>query len=131
MARKIVADLSGFDNVYYEICNEPYFGGVTMEWQRHITDVIVETERGLPGQRSKEPTPAPAQEGNKTPSRSGMLPSSGGVGSGSAGGSGLHLISQNIANNNAQVANPHPPISIFNFHYASPTETVGMNYGID
>src|SRR6266550_2333208 len=55
--RGIVAELNGLDNVYYEICNEPYFGGVTMEWQHHIADVIVETEKGLPGQRSKKRTP--------------------------------------------------------------------------
>src|SRR6266496_1840497 len=118
MVHKIVTELNGFDNVYYEICNEPYFGGVTMEWQHHIADVIVETERGLPAQRSKEPTPAPSQppsrlrgavarreggEGNKTSSRSRMLSSSGGVGGGLAGARSLHLISQNIANNKAKV----------------------------
>jgi hypothetical protein len=48
MTRKIVAELNEFDNVYYEICNEPYFGGVTMEWQHRIANVIVETERSLP-----------------------------------------------------------------------------------
>ena len=41
MVRKIVAELKSFDNVYFEIYNEPYFGGVTMEWQHHIVDVIV------------------------------------------------------------------------------------------
>src|SRR6185295_18160980 len=92
MVRKIVTELNRFDNVYYEICNEPYFGGVTMEWQHHIADVIVETERNLP---------------NK------------------------HLISQNIANNSAKVENPHPAVSIFNFHYASPPDTVAMNYGLN
>src|SRR5213593_850838 len=131
MVRKIVAELNGFDNVYYEICNEPYFGGVTMDWQHHIADVIVETERGLPGRRSKEPTPAPSREGSKTPARSGMLPSSGGVVGGFGAAEGFHLISQNIANNKAKVANPHPAISIFNFHYASPPETVAMNYGLN
>ncbi|HUR47310.1 MAG TPA: hypothetical protein VMZ27_15620, partial [Candidatus Saccharimonadales bacterium] len=92
MVRKIVTELNAFDNVYYEICNEPYFGGVTLEWQHHIADVIVETERGL---------------------------------------SLKHLISQNIANDKAKVQNPHPAISIFNFHYASPPATVTMNYGLN
>jgi hypothetical protein len=50
MVRKIVTELNGFDNLYYEICNEPYFGGVTLDWQRHIADVIAETERSLPNQ---------------------------------------------------------------------------------
>lgn len=48
MTRKIVQELNGFDNLYYEICNEPYFAGVTREWHDLITDVIVETEKSLP-----------------------------------------------------------------------------------
>jgi hypothetical protein len=47
MVRKIVEQLKDFDNVYYEICNEPYFGGVTLEWQSHIAQTIVETESTL------------------------------------------------------------------------------------
>jgi hypothetical protein len=47
MVRKVVAELNGYDNIYYEICNEPYFGGVTIEWQHHIVDVIVEAEKKL------------------------------------------------------------------------------------
>jgi hypothetical protein len=91
MTRKIVTELRNYDNVYYEICNEPYFGGVTMEWQHRIADVITETQRSF---RFR------------------------------------HLISQNIANNKALIHNPHPQISIFNFHYASPPDTVGMNYAL-
>jgi len=41
------------------------------------------------------------------------------------------LISQNIANGHAKVANPHPAVSIFNFHYATPLDTVGMNYALN
>ncbi len=47
MVRRIVRELKDFDNLYYEICNEPYFGGVTLEWQRRIAQVIAETEREL------------------------------------------------------------------------------------
>jgi hypothetical protein len=42
-----------------------------------------------------------------------------------------HLISMNIANDKAKVTDPHPAISIFNFHYASPPVTVEMNYGLN
>lgn len=91
MVRKLVTELKSYDNLYYEICNEPYFGGVTMGWQQRIAEAIAETERGL-GVR--------------------------------------HLISQNIANDKATVRDPHPAISIFNFHYASPPETVAMNYDL-
>ncbi|MBI2946937.1 MAG: hypothetical protein HYY23_04780 [Verrucomicrobia bacterium] len=45
MVRRIVAELREFDNVYYEICNEPYFGGVTMAWQHHMADVILEAQK--------------------------------------------------------------------------------------
>jgi len=92
MTRKIVTELQGFDNLYYEICNEPYFGGVTLEWQRHIAEVIAAAEKDLGVQ---------------------------------------HLISQNVANDKARVEQPHPGISIFNFHYASPPDTVAMNYGLN
>jgi len=44
LLRKIVKELKDFDNVYYEICNEPYFGGVTLEWQNHIAETIVKAE---------------------------------------------------------------------------------------
>ena len=48
VTRKIVRELREFDNLYYEVCNEPYFGGVTMEWQHRIADAIVEEEQGFP-----------------------------------------------------------------------------------
>jgi len=92
LVRKFVEELREFDNVYYEICNEPYFGGVTLDWQRHIADVIVEAQREHPNKK---------------------------------------LISQNIANDRDKVLNPHPAVSIFNFHYATPPETVGMNYALN
>jgi len=86
--RKAVAELNEFDNVYFEICNEPYFGGVTLDWQRKVADTIAETEKTLP---------------NK------------------------HLVAQNIANGSARIGDPHPAVSIFNFHYASPPEAVHVN----
>ena len=48
--RKVVTELNGFDNLYYEICNEPYFGGVTLEWQERIAETIDETEENLPNE---------------------------------------------------------------------------------
>ena len=92
MVRKIVGQLKDFDNLYYEICNEPYFGGVTIEWQNHIAETIVKTEADF-----------------KT----------------------KHLIAQNIANKGQKVTNPNPLVSIFNFHYAKPPDTVAENYGLN
>src|SRR4051794_12990408 len=40
--RKLVTELKDFDNLYYEICNEPYFHGVTEEWQRRISRAIAD-----------------------------------------------------------------------------------------
>ncbi len=45
LVRKIVAELRDAENLCYEICNEPYFGGVTMAWQHHIADVITDAEK--------------------------------------------------------------------------------------
>ncbi len=85
MVRRIVEELKDFDNLYYEICNEPYFGGVTLEWQAHIAKTIAETEADF-----------------KT----------------------KHLIAQNIANKYQKIVDPNPLVSIFNFHYAKPPNTV-------
>lgn len=90
--RKAVAELKDFDNVYFEICNEPYFGGVTLEWQNRIAQVIAETEKDWPHK---------------------------------------HLIAQNIANHGAKIEKPNPLVSIFNFHYAHPPETVAENYHLN
>jgi Family of unknown function (DUF6298)/Cellulase (glycosyl hydrolase family 5)/Putative collagen-binding domain of a collagenase len=46
MVTKIVNELQDSSNVYYEICNEPYFGGVTPQWSKRMADVIRGAERG-------------------------------------------------------------------------------------
>jgi hypothetical protein len=46
--RKIVAELKDFDNIFYEICNEPYATSIPMNWQERIVDVIVDAEKSLP-----------------------------------------------------------------------------------
>jgi hypothetical protein len=92
LVRKIVGELKDYSNLIYEICNEPYFGGVTMEWQHHMASLIRDEEKDF------------AQP---------------------------HLISQNIANGSQRIANPHPAVSVFNFHYATPPVTVGLNYHLN
>jgi hypothetical protein len=48
MVRKIVREMNAFENLYYEVCNEPYErGGLTREWNDHIINAIVETETPL------------------------------------------------------------------------------------
>lgn len=92
VTRRIVQELRDFDNLYYEVCNEAYFGGVTMEWQDFIIATIVDAEKSFPSK---------------------------------------HLISLNIANGRARVENPNPAVSIFNFHYCVPPDTVAMNYHLN
>jgi len=48
MVRKLVDELKGFPNLIYEICNEPYFGGITLEWQASISKVITDAEKSFP-----------------------------------------------------------------------------------
>jgi hypothetical protein len=47
MAKKIVTELKDFDNLYYEICNEPYFGDTLAlrEWEVHMTGVVADAEK--------------------------------------------------------------------------------------
>lgn len=92
MVRRIVSELRPYDNVYIEVCNEPYARQLSDAWHRHITDVIAEAMRGWD---------API------------------------------LISQNVANQAAKIVDPHPAISIFNFHYATPPSAVDMNYHLN
>lgn len=91
-ARKVVTELADFDNLYYEICNEAYFGGVTRQWTQRIAETVQGAEAARPAK---------------------------------------HLIAENIANGKAIIASPIPQVSIFNFHYASPPDTVAMNYGLN
>jgi hypothetical protein len=48
VARNLVRELNTFDNLYFEVMNEPYAGTVTAEWQDRIVKAIVETEQDLP-----------------------------------------------------------------------------------
>ncbi len=89
LVRKIAGELRDFDNLYYEIANEPYFGGITLEWQAHIAQTIRDADGGR------------------------------------------HLISQNIANGSKKVEQPNPLVSIFNFHYSRPPDSVAMNWALN
>jgi len=92
LTRKICQELNGFDNLYYEVCNEPYFGGVTGDWQDRIIAAMGAAESNLPKK---------------------------------------HLIARNIANGKQKVEGPNPAVSLFNFHYAAPPETVAMNFALN
>lgn len=46
--RHVVTAVNAFPNLYFEICNEPYFGGVTLDWQEKVATTIAEAESKLP-----------------------------------------------------------------------------------
>jgi hypothetical protein len=51
LVAKIVRELNEFDNLYYELINEPYaMGGEYDAWQDHMTDLIVRAESRMPKQ---------------------------------------------------------------------------------
>jgi hypothetical protein len=47
MVRKIIYELQNFNNLYYEVCNEPYFGDTLAlaEWEKHMTGVVTDAEK--------------------------------------------------------------------------------------
>ena len=118
LIKKIVTELNEFDNVFYEIQNEPWADNpqkvmrtlrtldpkpgegdwykwaeeastASLEWQKAMAGVVVETEKELPKK---------------------------------------HLIAQNFTNFKHSLKNVNPNVSILNFHYVWP-EAVWMNYG--
>ena len=54
LLRKTLIELNEFDNVYYEICDEPYWTGAgpaeAEAWQHHLIETFVAAERTLPKQ---------------------------------------------------------------------------------
>src|SRR6185436_16317792 len=47
LVQKFVQELADYDNVYYEVMNEPYARNVPMNWQEYIAERIVQTEVNL------------------------------------------------------------------------------------
>jgi hypothetical protein len=47
MVKKITSELMDFDNLYYEVCNEPYFGDTIAlrQWEEHMTAVVADAEK--------------------------------------------------------------------------------------
>ena len=91
LVKKVIAETREFDNLLYEISNEPYsYKLISAEWEKHIAGVIAEAE-----------APYPAHQ--------------------------RHLITQNIANGSMKVPDPNPQVSVFNFHYSRPPQSVALN----
>jgi len=114
LVRRIVRELNQYDNIFYEIQNEPYVEHArfitqkhpqkpeialvweeadedSQKWQRAIASIIIDEESSLPN---------------------------------------IHLIAQNFANDYILLNNIDPQISIINLHYAWP-EAVIDNYRLN
>ena len=49
VVQRIVSELKDFDNIYYEVCNEPYEReGLSKDWNDGIIAAIVDAEAGMP-----------------------------------------------------------------------------------
>ncbi len=118
LVKKMVTELNGFDNIFFEVQNEPwsdhtvpvynivnkeelvkndwtnkadFADEASLKWQAAVADAISQTEQKLPKK---------------------------------------HLIAQNYTNFRASIPKVEPNISILNFHYAWP-EAVRWNYHYD
>ena len=107
--RKIVQELNGFGNIFFEIQNEPWADNAQFAERITETDTlthpsswqrIVETANSVSLEWQKRMAQIIADEETLLPNK--------------------HLIAQNISNFRNKIENPDPNISIFNFHYAYP-----------
>jgi len=107
--RRVVQELNGFGNVFFEIQNEPWSDNPVFAEKIIDTDTlthasswqqIVETAKTESLDWQKKIAQIIADEENQLPNK--------------------HLIAQNISNYRNRIENPDPNISIFNFHYAYP-----------
>jgi hypothetical protein len=114
--RELVRRLNSFDNLYFEIQNEPWADqsdvvrthnayGPPTDW-RTTLQVVSEAANAWQRQVARWIT----EEEQKLPIK--------------------HLISQNISNFHYPVTNPDPNVSVFTFHYASP-EAVRENWHLN
>lgn len=114
--RKIVNELNGFDNFYFEIQNEP--------WAEQADIVFTRNEYG-PAEDWRSTLQVVSQRSNEWQRQVARW-----IKDEESRLSHKHLISQNISNFHYPITDPDPNISIFTFHYAFP-EAVYENYHLD
>jgi hypothetical protein len=113
-ARKLAAEAAGFDNVFFEIQNEPWS-------DRPIVAATINPYLGLPG-RDRYPNSIDIADPLSTAWQSR-------VATWISSEAPRHLIAQNYANFGVPVRDLAPGVSIVNFHYAYPA-AVEANYGL-
>jgi hypothetical protein len=123
LVRRVVRDLNDFDNLIYEIQNEPWVaGGVTTRiLQTSITEDQLKDPINMWKNRVSIASPA---------SLAWQRQVSGWVADEETRLAKKHLVSQNIANFVHPVGDPDPRVSVFAFHYAWP-DAVRLNYGLN
>ncbi len=113
--RKLVQELNGFGNFYFEIQNEPWADQTEVVFTRNDygsspwTDIIQVVSRASNDWQRRVASWIKDEE-SKLPNQ--------------------HLISQNVSNFYYPITDPDPQIDIFTFHYAYP-RSVSDNYYLD
>jgi hypothetical protein len=121
LVRKVVHELRGADNVYYEIQNEP--------WADHevpagvVQFTILPADMASPGAFWKNRVDLASEESLAWQARIAEVIADE---EGSAGQ--CHLVAQNFCNHRYPIRDVDPRVSILNFHYAWP-EAVSLNAG--
>ncbi|MGA2136115.1 MAG: hypothetical protein ABSH50_27820 [Bryobacteraceae bacterium] len=117
-ARQLVREAASFDNVIFEIQNEPWS-------DRPALSAVVNPYLALPG-RDQYPNSVDLAD---PASRAWQTRVAGWISSEESGLPQPHLIAQNYCNFRFPVRDLVPGVSIVNFHYAYP-EAVTANYGL-
>ena len=108
MVKKMVEELNEFDNIYFELCNEPYWLAGIPE-----TETTIKKQQFLPEIETWQELIATTVKATEK-----TLPKK-------------HLIAQNFANQYLKIENLDTDISILNFHYAYPPKAVTDNYHLN
>ncbi len=109
--RKLVRELNGFDNVFFEIQNEPWADkGVKVQSGLRHTDPVAAGAEGwheVIELANSDRLAWQQRIGSFIKNEESRLPKK-------------HLIAQNVSNFYYPIAEPDPQVSIFHFHYALP-----------
>jgi hypothetical protein len=121
LVRRIVGELAGADNVYYEIQNEPWADHPVPSGVVHFS--ILPGDMTSPGGFWKNRVDLASEESLRWQARIAAV-----VAEEEEELGVRHLIAQNYANHRFPLRDVDPRVSILNFHYAWP-EAVALNAG--
>jgi hypothetical protein len=122
VVRKVVSELRGFDNVYYEIQNEPWADHERPAGVVHFS--VLPGDMASPGAFWKNRVDLAGPESLAWQARIGAV-----VRDAEAAPGPRHLVAQNFSNHRYPLRDVDPNVSVLNFHYAWP-EAVTLNAGL-